>query len=142
MWKTSAWERLWSVPCEGFHIFSHDGLQIATEDSDSKYHAHDARSGDALGEIDSMPNSIYDHVHMFQGEVGDKWECSACESSLLKDGEYWFTCSDKWLWVVEARVARRLIHIPEEYTYRGFKAHSSHVAGDHNRLLVLDTTRV
>ena len=108
------------------------------KDKYKNVHAYDVRSGDALGEIDSMPNSIYDHVHMFWGEVRDKWKCRECESSLLKNGEYWFTGSDRWLWVVEEGVARRLIHIPEYFN--DIKAHSGYVAvGTHNGPLVLNT---
>ena len=127
MWKTSTWECLWSVPRMGYNIdFSPDGLRVLMEDSRENVYAYDVRSGDALVEIDTMPNSIYDHVHMFQGEVGEEWECGDCESSLLNNGEYWFTASDGWLWVVEEGVARRLIHIPEYFF--GIKAHSGYVA--------------
>ena len=146
LWKTSTWERLWSVRSNGWQVdFSPDCLRVLVEDDEDhvkNVHAYDVRTGDALGKFDSIPESMHDHVHDTFEDERSIWKCSKCEGSLLKNGEYWFTCSDKWLWVVEARVARRLIHIPEEYTYRGFKAHSSHVAGDHNRLLVLDTTRV
>ena len=144
MWKTSTWERLWSVQFNGYSIdFSPDGLRVLVEDNRKNVHAYDVRSGDALVEIDSMPNSIYDHVHMFQGEVGDKWECGDCESSLLNNGEYWFTESDRWLWIVEEGVARRLIYIPEEYGYiRVIKCCSSYVAfGCESGLFVLDTGR-
>ena len=71
MWKTSAWERLWSVPCEGYHIFSHDGLQVLIEASGSKDHAHDALSGDALGEVHYMHESMHDHVHISNEEVSE-----------------------------------------------------------------------
>ena len=135
MWKTSAWERLWSVPCKGFDIISHDGLQVLVKDNDSKYHAHDARSGDALGEVDYTHESMHDHVHISYEEVG---QCQTCESSRMENGEFWFTESDKWLWVVEEGVARRLIHIPE-YFYR-IKAHSGYVAvRTLTGLLVLNT---
>ena len=142
MWKTSTWERLWSVPYEGNNIgFSPDGLRVVVEDHHENVHAYDVRSGDALGEIDCMPTSTHDHVHMFRGEIGDKWECYECESSLLKNGEYWFTNSDRWLWVVE-RVARRLIHIPAEYAIHDIKAYSCYVAIGHwSGWLVLDTGR-
>ena len=112
------------------------------KDKDENVHAYDVRSGDALGEIDSMPDSMHDHVHMFPGEVRDKWRCSECESSFL-NGEYWFTESGRWLWVVEERVARRLIHIPTEYGYiYEIKVYSSYVAiGCDSGLLVLDTGR-
>ena len=144
LWKTSTWERLWSVRCdEGRIDFSHDGLRVLVKGYYSKkVHAYDVWSGDALGEVDSIPESMHDHVHWTEKEERNKWKCSWCESLLLKDGEYWFTGSDKWLWIVEARVAKRLVHIPEEYIHRGFKAHSGHVAGGQDRLLVLDTTRV
>ena len=142
MWKTSTWERLWSVPIKGYSIdFSPDGLRVLVKDKDENVHAYDVRSGDALGEIDSMPNSIYDHAHMFSGTIGEEWECDECESSLL-NGEYWFTKSDSWLWVVEERVARRLIHIPTEYAINVIKGCSSYVAIGHwSGLLVLDTGR-
>ena len=140
MWKTSTWERLWSVPCKGRRILSHDGLQVLIEYYGSKCHAHDALSGDALGEIDSMPNSLHDHVHMFSGKVGEGWKCRECYSSL-RNGGYGFTNGDRWLWVVEERVPRRLIHIPAEYGYiYDIKSYSSYVAiGCDSGLLVLDT---
>ena len=140
MWKTSTWERLWSVPFNGHSIdFSPDGLRVLVKDGYKSVHAYDVRSGDALGEIDSMPDSMHDHVHMFPGEVRDKWRCSECESSFL-NGEYWFTESGRWLWVVEERVARRLIHIPAEYAFYNIKGYSSYVAfGCESGLLVLDT---
>ena len=79
---------------------------------------------------------------MFSGEVRDKWKCDECESLLLNNGEYWFTESDCWLWVVEERVARRLIHIPAEYDIKDIKAYSRYVAiGHFGGLLVLDTGR-
>ena len=123
MWKTSAWERLWSVPCEGVYIFSHDGLQVVIKDYGSNSYAHNARSGDALGEVHYTPESMHDHVHISYEEVR---HCKTCKSSRLENGEFWFTRSDYWLWVVEEGVARRLIHIPE-YFY-GIKAHSGYVA--------------
>ena len=88
-----------------------------------------------------MPDSMHDHVHMFQGEVGGLWKCRECESSLLNNGEYWFTFSDRWLWIVEEGVARRLIHIPAEYDdINDIKSYSSYVAiGCDSGLLVLDT---
>ena len=135
MWKTSAWERLWSVPYEGYDIFSHDSLQVFVKDSGSKYYAYDARSGDALGEVHHMPDSMHDHVHMFNEEVR---QCQTCKRTPLENGEYWFTESDYWLWVVEEGVARRLIHIPEYYY--GIKAHSGYVAVQTpTGLLVLNT---
>ena len=123
MWKTSAWERLWSVPCEGHDIISHDGLQVLVKDYGSNYYAHDARSGDALGEVDCTHESMHDHVHISNKEVRKCW---TCKSSRLENGECWFTYSDNWLWVVEEGVARRLIHIPEYYGI--IKAHSGYVA--------------
>ena len=122
MWKTSAWERLWSVPCEGIRILSHDGLQVLIQDY-SKCYAHDARSGDALGEVDYTHESMHDHVHISYEEVR---QCKTCMSSRLENGEFWFTQRDKWLWVVEEGVARRLIHIPE--CFGKIKAHSGYVA--------------
>ena len=139
MWKTSAWERLWSVPCEGIQIFSHDSLQVLVEDYGSKCYAHDARSGDALGEVDYTHESMHDHVHISDKEVR---QCLTCKSSPLENGEFWFTTSDNWLWVVEEGVARRLIHIPAEYDTRDIKVYSSYVAiGCWSGLLVLDTGR-
>ena len=151
MWKTSTWERRWSVPCEGFNVdFSHDGLRVLVKRASlvlrrvltSVTHAYDVRSGDALCEIGSMPNLTHDHVHMFRGEVGEIWQCSECKSSLLKNCECWFTESDRWLWVVEDGVARRLIHIPAEYVINDIKAYSCYVAiGCWSGLIVLDTGR-
>ena len=142
MWKTSTWERLWSVQFEGDSIdFSPGGLRVLVEDKYENVHAYDVRSGDTLGEIYSMPNSIYDHAHMFSGTVGEEWECDECESSFL-NGEYWFTESDRWLWVVEEDVARRLIHIPVEYDFYDIKVYSRYVAiGCDSGLLVLDMAR-
>ena len=144
MWKTSTWERLWSVSFSGYSIdFSPDGLRVLMKGGDEKVHAYDVRSGDTLGEVDSMLNSMHDHVHMFRGRVGEIWQCSECKSSLLKNCECWFTESDRWLWVVEDGVARRLIHIPAEYGYiYDIKVYSSYVAiGCDSGLLVLDTGR-
>ena len=144
MWKTSTWECLWSVQFNGHSIdFSHGGLRFLVKDEDENVHAYDVLSGDALGEIDSMTNSMHDHVHMFSGTVEEEWKCGECESLLLKNGEYWFTESDRWLWVVVERVARRLIHIPAEYGYiYDIKVYSSYVAfGCDSGLLVLDTGR-
>ena len=142
MWKTSTGDRLWSVPFDGYSLdFSPDGLRVLVKDEDENVHAYDVRSGDALGEIDSTPNSMHDHVHMFWREVGGIWECSQCESSFL-NGEYWFTESGRWLWVVEERVARRLIHIPAEYAFYNIKGYSGYVAfGTDSGLFVLDTGR-
>ena len=142
MWKTSTWERLWSVPLDGNSIdFSPDGLRVLMEDSRQNVHAYDVRSGDALVEMYSMPNSMHDHVH--SRKVGKEWECYECKSSLLKNGEYWFAKSDRWLWIVEERVARCLIHIPVEYgIIYDIKGYSSYVAiGCDSGLLVLDTGR-
>ena len=134
MWKTSAWERLWSVPCKGLRFISHDGLQVIIRDSGSKYYAYDARSGEALGDVHHMPESRHDHVHIFNEEVMQCWNC---KRPPLENGEFWFTESDKWLWVVEEGVARRLIHIPE-YRY-DIKVYSGYVAvGTVNGFLVLD----
>ena len=141
MWKTSTWERLWSVPCEESGIdFSPDGLRVLVRDYDNCIHAYDVRSGNALGESDSMPNSIHDHVHWFHGEVGGIWECRHCKSLLLKNGEYWFSESDRWLWIVRDRAARRLIHFPAEYVILHLGSCSSYIAvGCSDRLVVLDT---
>ena len=65
-------------------------------------------------------------------------QCQTCESSRLENGEFWFTESDNWLWVVEEGVARRLIHIHEYFG--GIKAHSGYVAVEtRTGLLVLNT---
>ena len=144
MWKTSTWERLWSVPFYGYSIdFSPHGPRVLVKDVEKNVYAYDVRSGDALGEIDSMTNSMHDHVHTFRERIRGIWKCDECESSLLKNGEYWFTKSDRWLWIVEDRVPRRLIHIPAEYgDINDIKGHSSYVAiGCWRGLLVLDTGR-
>ena len=143
MWKTSTWERLWSLPCEGNNInFSPDGLQVLVKSDREKVHAFDVLSGDELGEIDSMPNSMHDHVHMLPREVRGIWQCSKCESSPSKNGGYWFTESDRWLWVVEEGVARRLIHIPAEYDTHDIQGCQGYVAFNWlNGLIVLDTGR-
>ena len=142
MWKTSTWDRLWSVPCDGSEIdFSPDGLRVLAEDRDNNVHAYDVRSGDALGEVHYTPDSMHDHVHISNEEVG---QCETCKSSRLENGEYWFTESDNWLWVVEEGVARRLIHIPAEYNIYDIKGYSSYVAIGcwiWSGLLVLDTGR-
>ena len=140
MWKTSTWERMWSVPCSGFSVnFSHDGLRVLVENGEI-CNAYDVRSGDALGEIETMRKSMYDHVHRSMGEVGDKWRCNECNSSLLENGEYWFTESDRWLWIVRDRVARRLIHFPAEYIILHLGSCSGYIAiGCSDRLVVLDT---
>ena len=144
MWKTSTWECLRSVPCEGYSIdFSPDGLRVLMKNSRENVYAYDVRSGDAQGEIDSMPYSMHDHVRIFWGKVVDKWECAKCESSFLKNGEYWFTDSDRWLWAAEEGVARRSIYIPAEYGgVNDIKSYSSYVAiGCDSGLLVLDMAR-
>ena len=69
-------------------------------------------------------------------------EVHRVQSSLLKNGEYWFTRRDQWLWIVEVRVARRLTHFPQEYAYSEFKVHSGLVVERQKRMLVLDTTRL
>ena len=140
MWKASTWECLWSVPCIGRDIdFSHDGLRVLVK-SHANIHAYDARSGDALGEVHSMPNSMHDHFHLFLKRAEDEWECAVCGNSLLKNGEYWFAYSDRWLWVVEEGVARRLIHIPENFC--AMKVYSGYVAiGCDTGLIVLALDR-
>ena len=80
MWKTSAWERLWSVPCKGCRILSHDSLQVLIEHVGSKYYTHDARSGDALGEVHHTPESMHDHVHI---SIEEGRQCQTCGSSPL-----------------------------------------------------------
>ena len=144
LWKTSTCERMWSVPCSPSRwqvYFSPDSLRVLVREGE-KIHAHDVRYGDALGEIDSIPYSMHDHVHVVWGEMREKLECWRYWSSFSKNGEYWFTESDRWLWVVEERVARRLIHIPAEYDIKDIKAYSRYVAIGHlGGLLVLDTGR-
>ena len=143
MWKISTWERRWSAPCEGLDInFSPDGLRVLVEDYHENVHAYDVQSGNTLDEIDSMPTSMHDHVHTLTGEVGGIWQCCKCENSLLKNCEYWFTESDRWLWVVDDGVAMRLIHIPAEYDIRDFQGCDRYVVFNCiNELLVLDTAR-
>ena len=143
MWKTSTWERMWSVSCNAYDIdFSPDGLRVLANQVYA-IHAYDVRSGDTLGEIDSMPESIHDHVHMFWGEIGEIWKCNWCKSSPLKNGEYWFTGRGRCLWVVEERMATRLIYIPVEYgSINDIKVYSGYVAIGHwSGWLVLDTGR-
>ena len=108
------------------------------EDYDEKVSAYDIRSGRALDEAYSMPNSMHDHVHMFWGKIEGIWECALCRSSLLKNGEYWFTYGGRWLWIIEELVARRLIHIPEDFY--DLKGNSGYVAiGCDSGLFLLDT---
>ena len=54
---------------------------------------------------------------------------------------YRFTLSDRWLWVVEEGVERRIVHIPDEYDIEELKGCSRFVAVkySHGCLLVLDT---
>ena len=139
LWKTSIWERLWSAPCKGSNVdFSPDSLRVLVE-SGGKTQAYDVRSGEALSEVDSVPNSMHDHVHIFRGTVRDKWECDKCKTSLFERGEYWLTDSDCWLWVVEEYAPKRLIHIPESPIH-DVKVYSSYVAiGCDSGFLVLDT---
>ena len=142
MWKVSTWERLWSASCEADEIdFSLDGAQVLVKVS-GKINAYNVRSGHALGnEIDCMPGSVHDHVHFNTEGEQEEWTCSECDSSRLNNGEYWFTASDRWLWIVEAHVARRLIHFPVEYAIRHLGGHSGCVAvGCSDRLVVLDTS--
>ena len=50
MWKTSTWERLWSVQSDGYSIyFPPDGLRVLVKGIYESIHAYDVRSGDALG---------------------------------------------------------------------------------------------
>ena len=144
MWKTTNWERLWSGPSTGHSIdFSLDGLRVLVEGNHKGVDAYDVWSGYALGEISSMPNSMHDHVHTSWETIGGICKFNDCRSSLLNNGEYWFTDSDRWLCIVEERVARRLIHIPAEYDdINDVKVYSSYVAfGCHSGLLVLDMAR-
>ena len=144
MWETSTWEHLWSAPCKGSNVnFSRDSFQVLVE-NERKTQAYNVQSGDALGEVDSVPNSMHDHVHIFLGEVRGKvrgkWECNKCKS-FPERGEYWFTSSDRWLWIVEDHTPKRLTHIPE-YPIHDVKVYSTYVAiGYDSGLLVLDTAR-
>ena len=141
LWKTSTWVRLWSVPCEATDAddidFSRDGLRVFVMGI-----TYDVLSGDRLNQIDFMPMSMHDHVH--EGEIWNKLECKQCMRSFSKKGEYWFTRSGRWLWIVEEHGAKRLIHIPAEYGHiRGIKGCQCYIAFMcDGKLLVLDTCRV
>ena len=145
LWKTSNSKPMWSVPCSPtcsrwLVYFSPDGLRVLVSEGE-KFHAYDVGSGCSLGKVDSVPKSMYDHVHWHQGEMRDKWKCDDCENLLLTHGEYWFTDRDRWLWIVEAHVARRLIQIPSEYDILGIRGCQGYVAARClNGLLMLDTT--
>ena len=144
------------LPCRGYvERFSPDGLQVLVEgfkyddeddedqgdDDDEEEEEEDVRViltmfGLAMGEVDSMPNSLHDHVHIFREKVRD--QCTHCKTLLLKNGEYWF--GDHWLWVVEEDVARRLIHISEKCY--NIKVNSRYVVFEiRNALIVLDMDR-
>ena len=128
------------MQCEADHInFSHDGLQVLVGSK-----IYDIRMGGALGETRHVLESMYDHVHLLSDVFRTKWECSWCKRSILKNGEYWFTHSDSWLWIVEKCVPQRLIHIPVEYgIVREIKSCQGYVAlRCFDKLLVLDTSRV
>ena len=144
LWKTSTCERMWSVPCSPSRwqvYFSPDSLRVLVREGE-KIHAHDVRSGGTLGEVDSMPYSMYDHVHWHRGEIQDEWTCDSCGSLLLTNSEYWFTWSYRCLWIVEGHVARRLIQIPTEYDILDIKGCQNYVAvRRRDGLLVLDMSR-
>ena len=78
-----------------FVDFSPEGFRVLVHRE--TIHAHDVWLGDALSEIDSIPYSMHDHVHVVWGEMREKRECWSCWSSFLKNGEYWFTESDRRL---------------------------------------------
>ena len=77
-----------------FIDFSPDGFEVLVQHVET-IHAQNVRYGDVLGEIDSMPYSMHDHVHVVWGEMREKLECWRCWSSFSKNGEYWFTESDR-----------------------------------------------
>ena len=98
MWKVSNWQRLWSVSSSENEVyFSCDCFRVFAVD-ERKRHAYDAWSGNALDEVDSILESMYDHVHLVIGEVQGKWKCAEGESSLSKKGEYWFMNSVRFGW--------------------------------------------
>ena len=84
LWKTSAWEHLWSVRCDGWRVdFSRDGLRVLVEDDEDdvkNVHAYDVWSGNALGEFDSIPVSMHDHIHDTFEEERNKWKCIECKA--------------------------------------------------------------
>ena len=119
-------------------VFSPDGLQDIVGNT-----VYGVRSGCALCEFGLVLESMYDHDHLFGGELQGKWEHSWCKSGLLENGEYWFTFSDRWLRLVEEHVAKRLIHIPADDEIYDVKCCQGYVAfGCHSELLVLDTSPV
>ena len=148
IWKVSTWERLWSTSYEAESIedicFSSDGLRVFAETNHGNIHVYDVRSGESLGdEIGSMLNSMHDHVHLSWEVARERWVCDDCRKTLLENGEYWFTGSDRWLWIVEGHVARRLIQIPDDYNIHNLKGCQGCVAaGCNDKLLVLDTSCV
>ena len=61
----------------------------------------------------------------------------------MKNDEYWFTFSDRWLKIAEEHVARRLIHISAKYDFDDVKRCQGYVAfGCRGKLLVMDTSGV
>ena len=116
MWKVSNWGRLWSVSSTKNKVyFSHDGLRIFAAD-ERKYHAYNAWSGNPLDEVDSIPESMYDHVHLVIGEIQGKWKCAECESPLLgKDKYFFFTDSNHLPWMVKEHAPKCCIPIPATF---------------------------
>ena len=55
-----------------FIDFSPDFFQVLVQHRKT-IHAQDVRSGDELGEIDSMPYSMHDHVHVVWERCGRNW---------------------------------------------------------------------
>ena len=149
LWMTSTWERMWSVQCEATDgadaddiDFSRDGLRVFVNGI-----AYDVQSGDRLNQIDFIPNSMHDHVHRSEEKIRDEFEsreCRECMRSFLKNGEYWFTLSDRWLSIVEKHGVRDLIHIPAEYGHiKDIKGCQGYVAFKcDDKLLLLDMSRV
>ena len=60
-----------------FIDFSPDGFEVLVQHRET-IHAHDVRYGDALGEIDSIPYSMHEHVHEVWGEMRERRECWRC----------------------------------------------------------------
>ena len=124
-----------------FIDISPDGFQVLVQHGET-IHAQNVRYGDALSEIDSIPCSMHDHVHVVWERCGRNWSAGGAgvHSRRMES-----IGSPKVIagWAVEEREARRLIHIPAEYGYiYEIKVYSSYVAiGCDSGLLVLDTGR-
>ena len=60
LWNTSAWKCMWSVSCSprcSQVYFSLDGLRVLVKEGE-KFHAHDVRSGGALGVVGSAKVNV------------------------------------------------------------------------------------